>query len=409
MRKLTVLALLTGLAALGTLPAVPAGVTPSGANEQITFARQIPTGGANVFIANPDGSDAHQVPLVYPAEDFGLPIWSPDRSQLLISHVLRFDASGNLLPFRPATVGTDGANFKLLEPPNAPDSMGCFGGWYPDGTRLLCGFGDKVPGVFSIRASDGGDPVRLTSYPFGTSCNACDEPTDVSSDGRRFVFLRYKNENAGHQQVALFVKKLDGTGLRQLTPYGLAEPHEFGAAQWSPDGREIISETTQGAAVCRSPRRHGPHPDPSPDWHHPVLRLRARLVAGRHADRVLHVHPRSGGHLHGECRRLQPGPGHEHAGGRERPRLGTTPHRAIASVTTRSADGHAVAAASVSRVRRTWARSARAWSTCVRGCRGRTAPRRTGAASLPGSPRSTSGGNPGSAPSTPLSPPSAGR
>ena len=253
MRKLTVLVLLTGLAALGTLPAIPAGATSTGTNDQITFARQIPTGGANVFIANPDGSDTHQVPLVYPAEDFGLPIWSPDRSQLLISHVLRFDASGNLLPFRPATVNTDGSDFKLLEPPNAPYDMGCFGGWYPDGTRLLCGFGDKVPGVFSIRASDGGDPVRLTSYPFGTSCNACDEPTDVSPDGRRFVFLRYKDENAGHQQVALFVKKLDGTGLRQLTPYGLAEPHEFGAAQWSPDGREIISETTQGRLFAVRP------------------------------------------------------------------------------------------------------------------------------------------------------------
>ncbi len=58
MRKLTVLALFTGLAVLGPLPAVPAGATPSGTNDQITFARQIPTGGANVFIANPDGSDS---------------------------------------------------------------------------------------------------------------------------------------------------------------------------------------------------------------------------------------------------------------------------------------------------------------------------------------------------------------
>jgi hypothetical protein len=78
----------------------------------------------------------HQVPLVYPAEDYGIPIWSPDRSRLLISHVLRFDALGNLLPFRPATVNPDGSGFKLLEPPNAPDDMGCFGGWYPDGSRL---------------------------------------------------------------------------------------------------------------------------------------------------------------------------------------------------------------------------------------------------------------------------------
>lgn len=65
-------------------------------------------------------------------------------------------------------------------------------------------------------------------------------------DGKRFVFLRFKNENTTPQQVALFVEKLDGTGLRQLTPYGLAEPHEIASAQWSPDGQEIISETTQG-------------------------------------------------------------------------------------------------------------------------------------------------------------------
>jgi Tol biopolymer transport system component len=216
------------------------------ANGQIAFARQIPTGGANVFIANPDGSNEHQVPLVYPAEDFGIPMWSPDRRRLLISHVVRFDDSGDFLPWRPATVDPDGANFTLLEPPGAPVDMGCFGGWYPDGTRLLCGFGGDQPGVFSIRASDGGDPVRLTSYPFGP-CNACDEPTDVSPDGTQFVFLRFKNEETRQpEQVALFVENLDGTGLRQITPYGLAQPHEIAAAQWSPDGREIISETTQG-------------------------------------------------------------------------------------------------------------------------------------------------------------------
>jgi Tol biopolymer transport system component len=245
MRKLTILASIASLAGAGII-AIPTAATASSADDQITFARQIPTGGANVFIANPDGSNESQVPLVYPAEDFGLPMWSPDRSRLLISHVLRFDASGDLLPFRPATVDPDGGNFNLLEPPNAPFDMGCFGGWYPDSTRLLCSFGGDVPGVFSIRSSDGGDPVRLTTYPFGASCNACDEATDVSPDGTQFVFLRYKNKNSGHQQVALFVENIDGTGLRQLTPYGLAEPHEIAGAQWSPDGREIISETTQG-------------------------------------------------------------------------------------------------------------------------------------------------------------------
>ena len=234
---------------VAALTALPAGATVAGPNGQIAFARQLPTGGADVFIANPDGEHAQQVPLVYPAEDFGIPRWSPDGSQLLISHVLRVDASGDLLPFRPATVRLDGSNFNLLQPPNAPFDMGCFGGWYPNGTRLLCSFGGDQPGVFSIRASDGGDPVRLTTYPFGANCNACDAAADVAPDGSRFVFLRFRRENAANfreEQVALFVENLDGTGLRQLTPYGLAQPHEFASARWSPDGQDIISETTQG-------------------------------------------------------------------------------------------------------------------------------------------------------------------
>jgi Tol biopolymer transport system component len=233
---------------VAALAALPAGATVAGPNGQIAFARQLPTGGAEVFIANPDGEHAQQVPLAYPAEDFGAPRWSPDGSQLLISNVLRFATSGDLLPFRPATVSLDGSNFNLLEPPNAPDSMGC-ASWYPNGTRLLCSFNGEMPGVFSIRAADGGDPVRLTTYPFGANCNGCDAAADVAPDGSRFVFLRFRRENAANfreEQVALFVANIDGTGLRQLTPYGLAQPHELASARWSPDGQEVISETTQG-------------------------------------------------------------------------------------------------------------------------------------------------------------------
>ena len=260
MRKLAVLAPLAGLAALGALTAAPAGAAAPATNGQITFARQIPGGGANVFITNPDGTQVQQVPLVYPAENFGIPRWSPDGSQLLISNVFRFDTAGNLLPFRPATVGVDGSNFNLLQPPGAPFDMACFGGWYPDATRLLCGYGEGPPGVFSIRASDGGDPARLTTYPFGTNCNTCDEATDVSPDGTRFVFLRFKRENAANfreEQVALFVENINGTGLRQIMPYGLAAPHEAASARWSPDGKEIISETTQGRLLVVHPDGSG--------------------------------------------------------------------------------------------------------------------------------------------------------
>jgi hypothetical protein len=66
------------------------------------------------------GWGVHQVPLVDPAEDFGIPVWSPDRSKLLISNLNRFDASGDSLPFRPATVHPDGSDFKVLDPPKRP-------------------------------------------------------------------------------------------------------------------------------------------------------------------------------------------------------------------------------------------------------------------------------------------------
>jgi len=70
--------------------------------------------------------------------------------------------------------------------------------------------------------------------------------------------LRFRRGNApGGQQVAIYVENIDGTGLRQLTPYGLAAPHEAASAQWSPDGTRIISETTTGLLFTVHPDGKG--------------------------------------------------------------------------------------------------------------------------------------------------------
>lgn len=238
-----------------------AQATVSGPNGQIAFARQIPTGGANIFIANPDGSAAQQVSLVYPAEDFGVPVWSPDGSRLLISHTLRLDSSGDCcLPFRPAIVNPDGSGFTLLTMAYAPDDMSCQV-WSADQTRLFCGFGGEHPGVFSVRASDGGDPVRLSTNPYGSAEGAMDVPTDISPDGTRIVFLRFRPGPPGAhyraEQIALFVEEVNGSRLRQITPYGLSHAHEIASARWSPDGKEIISETTEGLLFVVHPDGSG--------------------------------------------------------------------------------------------------------------------------------------------------------
>ena len=231
----------------------------TGANGQIAFERLAPgavdaPGQGTVFVANPDGTHSQQVPLAYPTDVDTAIDWSPDGTKLLLSHVVRLDSSGNCcLPFRPAIVNADGSDFQLLTMTYAPFDVNCLA-WTTDQKRLLCGFGEGSIGIYSVRASDGGDPRQLTAYPFGPNCNSCDEPTDVAPDGSQFVFLRFRRENApGGQQVAMYVENINGTGLRQLTPYGLAAPHEVASAQWSPDGTRIISETTAGLLFTVQP------------------------------------------------------------------------------------------------------------------------------------------------------------
>jgi hypothetical protein len=84
MRKRIAAGLLV-LAALA-VTAAPAAAAPG---YRIAFARQLMPFGANIFTIRPNGSGERQVPLVYPAEDFGTPLWSLDRRELLITHTLR--------------------------------------------------------------------------------------------------------------------------------------------------------------------------------------------------------------------------------------------------------------------------------------------------------------------------------
>jgi Tol biopolymer transport system component len=235
-----------------------------GANGRIVFERLIPNQPddlslAAVYTADPDGSDVQELQLPYQPEIWSFPVWSPDGTKLLLSHVFRLDSSGNCcMPFRPAIVSPTGSGFTLLTMENAPFDMDC-PVWSSDQTRILCGFGGDHPGVFSVRASDGGDPVRLTANPYASR----DLPTDISPDGTRFVFIRFKPGPQKGQRPfaakhsALFVENMDGTGLRQITPYGITHAHDYPWAAWSPDGTKIIAATTQGLLFTVQPDGSG--------------------------------------------------------------------------------------------------------------------------------------------------------
>jgi Tol biopolymer transport system component len=115
-----------------------------------------------------------------------------------------------------------------------------------------------MDGIYTIRASDGGDFTRLTTNPFPPTgeFGGGDLPGDYSPDGTRFVFVRAKpgaDPDARHQRGALFVENIDGTGLHQIVPYGLANSHDNAVARWSPDGNAILFASDHGSLFVVHP------------------------------------------------------------------------------------------------------------------------------------------------------------
>jgi hypothetical protein len=252
-------ALILALALLATLGIAPPASAEPPAN-RIAYARLLDGGGAEVFTANPDGSDEQLVPLQNPAEDFGIPIWSPDHQWLLITNNLRFESNGDLRPFRPAIVRPDGSGYRLLEVPDGPFDMYC-SAWSADGARIFCAFGGADPAIFSMRASDGGDVRRVTTPPFGEASG--DVPADISPDGTQLLFIRRKPGPAPDPQpyrperFALYAINVNGTNEREIVPWGIVQGHEIQGAHWSPDGRTIIGASPQGRLFTVSAKGGG--------------------------------------------------------------------------------------------------------------------------------------------------------
>jgi Tol biopolymer transport system component len=226
--RICALATTTMLVFLGT--GGPAhGKTP-GPNGRIAFERFDPTlGGDVIYTANPDGSHQQQL---YSGGISAFPNWSPDGSQVEFGTGC-FDGTETCAA---TIVDLDSGTFRQLRWPDPGLEIDC-GHWSPDGQRLVCsGFGVTDPsrsGIYTVRSSDGGGLTRITS---GWE----DEGGEFSPDGKRMVFLRV-NESG---PVGLFVVKLGGSELRQITPPGfipdVTEAPDPQSLSWSPSGNKIL-------------------------------------------------------------------------------------------------------------------------------------------------------------------------
>jgi TolB protein len=187
---------------------------------RIVFARRNAHNDFEVFVVDATGSGERRVG----DGSHEIPRWSPDGSHISMTA----EARGLVTT---AIVDADGSGLRVLDPPDATLSLGC-AARSPDGSRLACeGWDDqdtKRNGVYTIRVSDGGDLVRISTSPDGGH----DIPGSYSPDGSQISFVRSTVEDHG----SLFVVPSTGGDARAL-----GSGDTFSSA-WSPDGRSILTD-----------------------------------------------------------------------------------------------------------------------------------------------------------------------
>jgi Tol biopolymer transport system component len=221
MRRLTTfLIAVAAIVAFTAVSATSASARPRGTNGKILINRadNLATGTEQTFTVDPDGSD-----FTLLADNSEAGQWSYDGTKIaLFEGYLDFDS---------------GVFTSLNLDTQYPDLFLPCGVWSPDGKRLACeGFGITDPslnGIYTVRASDGGDLQRVTSDPGGDDC-----PSDYSPYGNRIVFTR-----ANDTTYELDTVRPDGTGLRRISPEGLN--FNFCNGSWSPQGNEILLSAHQ--------------------------------------------------------------------------------------------------------------------------------------------------------------------
>jgi Tol biopolymer transport system component len=190
------------------------------------------------FSIEPDGS--HETEM----HDGGLEpgVWSPDGTRLAV-HTLVKDPSptpgAEPAWQRPAVINADGSGFRLL---NAyPDRKMHLDplGWTGDGSRIFVySGGEDVTasdmGLYTIRASDGGDLKKVFTTPAGTNDSV------LLSPGRSKILVTRSSSDFDR---ALYVADVDGSNFVRLTSPDLnvvnLEFYDGISADWSPDGSKI--------------------------------------------------------------------------------------------------------------------------------------------------------------------------
>ncbi len=216
--------------------AVPAPSATGGASTtEISLDGHILLGRGTYYLANADGTGEQQ--LSDPGTYCCLARISPDHSRILT--MPGTDQTGAV---RGGTLTIDGSQFELL--PRSDQTLNLVPqAWSPDGTRIVFeGWDDADPsrtGVYTARAADGGDLVRVTTHPGLPH----DVPIDYSPDGTHLVFyraIRAEPDFPVDTGGSLWIVNVDGSDPHQLDT---GDAKAWWQARWSPDSSRIVFST----------------------------------------------------------------------------------------------------------------------------------------------------------------------
>lgn len=175
--------------------------------------------GARIVSARADGSDPRTLTNPGPGVRDIDPVWSPDRTQVAFERDFPDHAAVVI-------VNADGSGEHVLD-------VGCVSpcqdvnepSWTPDGTRIAF---TLVIGPFDQPGESATSAVLWTAKLDGTDVRRLSEPgidgqledghARFSPDGSFLIFERGSNITF---DAAVFRMDIDGTNVRQLTPFGL--------------------------------------------------------------------------------------------------------------------------------------------------------------------------------------------
>jgi len=230
-------------------------------NGQLAFEHRPPSDAHNVYISNADGTGARIVAECKPNEcEREFPAWSPDSQYLATTTALGKPAADGPPPeFAIGIIDLATQRVRLILRHPSREFQENLPRWSPDGRKLVFyrwraakdQFPEESPdaeaAVFTVNV-DGTGVKQLTPWKM-----RCGDP-DWSPDGSAIICTTYPPGDFDVGRGDIYTMKPDGSKLRQVTKNGATGPRA-GHPRFTPDGKAIlyVRAATQD---WQSPPRH---------------------------------------------------------------------------------------------------------------------------------------------------------